>query len=131
MCGSGVVLGATAEGESMTLYDEAKAAGLPMDSYESDLYLKDSPQARALLRRYGSGTERLFTSQTDGGLWWDVPFQFLLCVSTVRGKHYLTWEPVAEQRDESTGEVKRPAGRLPKSAVVFHVSQTDPIGGVK
>jgi len=45
-----------------------------------------------------------------------------------RGEHGVrinTWVPVSAQIDAQTGEEIRPAGRRPKSAVVFHVSQTD------
>lgn len=50
-----------------------------------------------------------------------------------RGEHgvkVLTWIPVDEQVDAQTGEVVRKAGRRPWSAVVFHVSQTEPNGRV-
>ena len=45
-----------------------------------------------------------------------------------RGEHgvrVVTWVPIAAKIDEATGETVRPAGRRPKTAVVFHVSQTD------
>jgi len=45
-----------------------------------------------------------------------------------RGEHGVrvtTWIDIAEARDDS-GAVTRKAGRRPWSAVVFHVSQTDP-----
>jgi hypothetical protein len=61
-----------------TLYDEAATLGLPMDNHESDLYLRCSPEADALVRRYDvNKTARRFVSQTDGAPWWDVPFAFL------------------------------------------------------
>lgn len=47
-----------------------------------------------------------------------------------RGEHgvrVLTWIPMT-CKDETTGEAK-PIGRRPRAAVVFHESQTDPIGG--
>ena len=46
-----------------------------------------------------------------------------------RGEHgvrIMTYVPVPETRDDATGEVTRAAGRRPRTAVVFHVSQTDP-----
>ena len=45
-----------------------------------------------------------------------------------RGEHGVrvqTWIPIPPKVDEQTGETK-PGGRRPKTAVVFHVSQTDP-----
>jgi antirestriction protein ArdC len=45
------------------------------------------------------------------------------------GVRVLTFVPIAGRVDDVTGEVK-PGGRRPKAAVVFHVSQTDPINGV-
>jgi antirestriction protein ArdC len=51
---------------------------------------------------------------------------------TVRkGEHGVrvsTWVPVQARVDAATGEV-RPGGKRPKLAVVFHVSQTDPLNG--
>ena len=41
------------------------------------------------------------------------------------GVHVCTWMPVRAIVDEPTGETVRPAGRRPKTAVVFHVSQTE------
>ncbi len=44
-----------------------------------------------------------------------------------RGEHgvrILTWVPIAEKTDESTGEVIRPAGRRPRTTTVFHYRQT-------
>ncbi len=46
-----------------------------------------------------------------------------------RGEHgvrVVTWVEIAETRNPDTGEVTREAGRRPWSAVVFHVSQTEP-----
>jgi antirestriction protein ArdC len=41
------------------------------------------------------------------------------------GVHVSTWVPVAPKVDAQTGEEIRRAGRRPKTAVVFHVSQTE------
>jgi antirestriction protein ArdC len=46
-----------------------------------------------------------------------------------RGEHgirVLTWIPIGEQRDKQ-GEITRKAGKRPKTASVFHVTQTDQI----
>jgi len=61
-----------------TLYDACVAAGLEMDSHESDLYLRDTPQALALIVSYRGmrhGAKR-FRSAVDGNIWFDVPFAF-------------------------------------------------------
>mgnify|MGYP001616654415 CR=1 FL=1 len=42
------------------------------------------------------------------------------------GVHVVTWVPVAEVRNVDTNEIERPAGKRPKTAVVFHISQTEP-----
>lgn len=57
-------------------YDAAVAAGCEIDHHESDLYLKCSPEADAIVKRFGCSAER-FRSQIDGALWWDIPFAFL------------------------------------------------------
>lgn len=44
------------------------------------------------------------------------------------GVHVMTWIPVSEVRNTDTNEIERPAGKRPKTAVVFHVSQTEPTG---
>jgi hypothetical protein len=48
-----------------------------------------------------------------------------------RGQHGVkvtTWIPTErKERDETTGELKVSTGRICHTAVVFHVSQTDPI----
>ena len=44
-----------------------------------------------------------------------------------KGEHgvkVLTWIPLPDKEDKATGEVKR-GGKRPRSATVFHVSQTD------
>jgi hypothetical protein len=46
-----------------------------------------------------------------------------------RGEHgvrVVTWITTDERRDAQTGELIRQAGRRPWTAVVFHVSQTEP-----
>lgn len=43
-----------------------------------------------------------------------------------RGVAVRTWVPIAAQVDPETGAERRPAGKRPKVAYVFHESQTDP-----
>lgn len=57
------------------LYDQVVAAGLPIDSHESDLYIKVTPASTALVTASGRSYQT-FTSNIDGQLWYDVPFAF-------------------------------------------------------
>ncbi|KKL91507.1 hypothetical protein LCGC14_1893970 [marine sediment metagenome] len=41
------------------------------------------------------------------------------------GVNVITWIPLPDKEDKKTGEIK-PGGKCPRSATVFHVSQTDP-----
>jgi hypothetical protein len=60
---------------SGSLYQDLKAAGLPTDHHESDLYVIDTPAARALIAKHGKRGSG-FTSQIDGKRWLDVPFAY-------------------------------------------------------
>jgi hypothetical protein len=66
----------TTETELGTLYDELKASGVTLDSHESDLYVKATPEATAILARHNVH-ERYFTNQQDGQRWIDIPFAFI------------------------------------------------------
>ncbi len=49
-----------------------------------------------------------------------------------RGEHsvrVITFVPIEDKTDPKTGEVRRKGASRPRSATVFHVSQTDEIGG--
>lgn len=63
-----------------TLYDTAKAAGIPIDHHASDLYLQATPAARALITawdyRIDGWRVRTFRSQIDGRTWYDIPFAY-------------------------------------------------------
>jgi hypothetical protein len=58
-----------------TIFQAVVAAKIPRDHHESDLYIKATPAARELLKRYKHSFSA-FTSQIDGSLWFDVPFAF-------------------------------------------------------
>ena len=61
----------------MTIYDEMKAAGVEMDSHESDLYVKNTPEAREIVAGYEYKSNVTgFTSQIDGAHWLDIPFAY-------------------------------------------------------
>jgi hypothetical protein len=63
-----------------SIYSRLVAAGCQIDSHESDLYVKASPEALAVIRQFeaeGGVTHRKrFTSQIDGTEWYDLPFAF-------------------------------------------------------
>lgn len=67
-----------------SLYERLKSAGCDLDSHESDLYVKDTPEARKIIRQYkqeagilgdGLGIRRA-VSQSDR--WLDVDRSALL-----------------------------------------------------
>lgn len=62
-----------------TLYGDLLRAGVPLDYHESDLYVKDCPEARAILARFpgSANIAHWFRSQLDGAIWWDIPFAYL------------------------------------------------------
>lgn len=62
----------------MSLFTDMLAAGVEVDSHESDLYVKASPAASAILRRYPvqQSNALYFWNQVAGGMWIDVPFAY-------------------------------------------------------
>lgn len=60
----------------MSLYSDLKAAGCKLDSHESDLYVKASPEACRIVRAAKSNVWSHFRSQIDEELWIEVPFAF-------------------------------------------------------
>jgi hypothetical protein len=59
-----------------SLYQDLKAAGVPTDHHESDLYALDTPIARALVEKHGWRGVSAFTSQIGGKQWLDMPFAY-------------------------------------------------------
>ncbi len=63
-----------------TLYSRLKDAGCDLDRHESDLYVKDTPEARAIIEAYeadgGITNKESLISQVDGKRWIDLPFAF-------------------------------------------------------
>lgn len=60
-----------------TLYQKLVAAGIPVESHYSDLYVPSTEQSRAIIRAhvpkpYATG----FKSNIDGKPWIDIPFAF-------------------------------------------------------
>ena len=64
----------TARPQFVNVYQQAKAAGIEMDSHESDLYLLASPESLALLK--ASGYDFTTFKGTDGRMWYEVPFAY-------------------------------------------------------
>ena len=60
----------------MSLYTELKAAGVPLDHHESDLYAKDCTKAREIMKANGIKTTGAFCSQVDGYMWLEFPFMY-------------------------------------------------------
>lgn len=62
----------------MSLFTEMLAAGVEVDSHESDLYVKASATASAVLRRHPAQAANAlyFWDRTGGGMWIDVPFAY-------------------------------------------------------
>lgn len=61
-----------------SLYDKLKAADQQLDHHESDLYVKWTPEANAIIRAHGgpeAANARSFTGQ-DGERWIDIPFAY-------------------------------------------------------
>lgn len=62
------------------LYDVIVAAGIPLDHHESDLYVPDTPEVRAILDRPEYALNKTnatrFTNQVEGGTWIDIPFAY-------------------------------------------------------
>lgn len=60
-----------------SIYDQLKAAGVPLDSHESDLYAKVTPDSKRILADYEHKSNvRQFQSQIDKEMWFDIPFAF-------------------------------------------------------
>ena len=61
----------------MSIYETLQEAGVPLDNHESDLYAKVTDDSRAIIAKYAYRTNvRIFRSQIDGTLWYDIPFAY-------------------------------------------------------
>jgi hypothetical protein len=64
----------------MSIYTDLHAAGIELDSHESDLYAKSTPESRQIIANHvAAGTLKcvtVFTNQRDGSVWFDIPFHF-------------------------------------------------------
>jgi hypothetical protein len=61
-----------------SLYERLKAADIPIDNHESDLYFLSTPESKAILNEFPTqkSTATWFRSRIDGKNWVDVPFAF-------------------------------------------------------
>lgn len=62
-----------------TLYEDLKAAGIPTDNHESDLYFPETAASLEILRRHEVHRQnaRRFVCVSDGGKpWIEVPFAY-------------------------------------------------------
>lgn len=62
----------------MSLYTDLKDAGIECESYQSDLHIPDTIEAREILKRHPEHDRnaKRFRSEIDGRMYLDVPFAF-------------------------------------------------------
>jgi hypothetical protein len=60
-----------------SIYEQAIELGLDIKHHETDLYLKDTPETRKLLKDYEFKVNvTSFVSQIDECFWFDIPFAY-------------------------------------------------------
>lgn len=59
----------------MSLYTDLKSKGNKLDSHCSDLYVRATSKALAIIKAHGHCFSR-FIAQDDKQLWFDVPFAY-------------------------------------------------------
>ena len=57
----------------MSIYTELKAAGIKLDSHESDLYAEVTPESASIVEA-SNVRYTMFTS--EGNVWYDIPFAY-------------------------------------------------------
>lgn len=66
--------------KSASIYEQMRDAGVQMDSHQSDLYVPVNETTTAILHNsddlFANPRDLIFTNQTDGKQWYDLPFQF-------------------------------------------------------
>ena len=61
----------------MTLHQSLKLANVPTDNWQSDLYAQVCDESKELISRYEfKNNVTVFTSHTDGKLWYSIPFAY-------------------------------------------------------
>jgi len=62
---------------TMTLYEQLKGAGVPLDNHESDLYaLANETSKQIIMSHRNWQNTTTFRSQIDGKIWYDIPFAY-------------------------------------------------------
>lgn len=62
---------------SADIFQQLKAAGVPLDNHESDLYAKVTPESKVIVEAYEFRWQvQVFRSNVDGDLWYDIPFAY-------------------------------------------------------
>ena len=59
-----------------TIYEAMKRLDIPMDSHESDLYVKMTPGSIAICKAFNAYNTSLFRSEIDHSTWIDIPFAY-------------------------------------------------------
>lgn len=93
----------TAVGRS--LYQDLRDAKIPTDHHESDLYVLDTPVARALIAKHGKKGSG-FTSQIDRKRWLDVPFAYDPFWKKKSGRSHSTIATAASTKPKRTPKTR-------------------------
>lgn len=61
----------------MSIYQDMKLAGVPIDNHESDLYAKVTPESKAIVDKYEHKSNvRAFLAEDGSGAWFDIPLAY-------------------------------------------------------
>lgn len=60
----------------MSVYQKLLAAGVELDHRYSDLYVKDTPEARQIIASHSPVKPDRFRCDQDGQFWLELPFQY-------------------------------------------------------
>lgn len=58
-----------------SLHQQMLAAGVELDSHESDLYARVTPESTHIVEESGHSST-VFKSEVDGRMWYDLPFAY-------------------------------------------------------
>lgn len=58
-----------------SIHQQLLAAGVELDSHESDLYAKVTPESTHIVEESGHSSS-VFKSENDGQMWYDLPFAY-------------------------------------------------------
>jgi len=62
----------------MSIYEQLKAANIPIDHHESDLYAKVTPESQKIIDAYEfkDNVKRFVCDDIKREIWFDIPFAF-------------------------------------------------------